>query len=119
MTVAHAFPREHRLTVKRAFDRVFKRGVRSHDASFTVLACRNELTHARLGLAVAKKAAPKATTRNSLKRHIRESFRLAHQALPGADFVVIAKRPAAHLDGAALRTSLDRHWRRLSARCAA
>ena len=116
---AHAFPREHRLNAKRAYDRVFKRGVRSGDAHFTVLACRNDGPVARLGLAVSRKTARRANVRNRIKRQIRESFRLVHAELPAADFVVIAKAPCANLSGAAMRESLAQHWHRLSRRCSA
>ncbi len=115
---AHAFPREHRLTVKRAFDQVFKEGVRSRDAHFTVLARPNDSDVARLGLAVSRKTARHATVRNRIKRHVRESFRLAHRHLPAADFVVIAKAPSASLEAQAMRDSLTRHWHRLTRKCA-
>ena len=42
---------------------------------------------ARLGLIMAKRHAKLATTRNALKRVIRESFRLQRLELPAADYV--------------------------------
>ncbi|MEM9384083.1 MAG: ribonuclease P protein component [Pseudomonadota bacterium] len=119
MAAAYAFPREHRLTAKRAFDRVFKQGVRSRDAHFTVLACPNDAPGARLGLAVSRKTARRATVRNRIKRQVRESFRQVYRNLPPADFVVIAKGPSANLEGTAMRESLSRHWRRLVRKCEA
>lgn len=112
------FPRSHRLTVKRAFDLVFRHGIRSHDALFTVLARPNGQSHARLGLAVSRKTARRATARNRIKRQVREAFRLAQHALPGADVVVIAKRPAAQTRSHGLRDSLERHWQRIARKCA-
>ncbi len=43
---------------------------------------------ARLGLIIAKRFAPHASTRNALKRVIREAFRHRRLALPAKDYVV-------------------------------
>jgi len=43
---------------------------------------------ARLGLVVAKRLAPRATTRNALKRVAREAFRHGRAALPPGDYVL-------------------------------
>ena len=44
-------------------------------AHFVLYACRNQMMHARLGVVVAKRLAPRAATRNMIKRVARESFR--------------------------------------------
>ena len=46
----------------------------------------NDLPHARLGVVVAKRFAPRAATRNTIKRVTRELFRTS--ALPPLDCVV-------------------------------
>ena len=46
-----------------------------------------DLSTARLGLIMAKRHAKLATTRNALKRVIREAFRLHRLELPVADYV--------------------------------
>ena len=43
---------------------------------------------ARLGLVMAKRFAQQATTRNALKRVVRESFRACRPFLPPADYVM-------------------------------
>lgn len=43
---------------------------------------------ARLGLVMAKRFAQHATTRNALKRVVREAFRACRVSLPAADYVV-------------------------------
>ncbi len=43
---------------------------------------------ARLGLVIAKRFAPKATTRNAIKRVARESFRHHRHHLPACDYVI-------------------------------
>ena len=104
-----SFPRPHRLRTKVEFNRVFEHNARSSDAYFSVLARPNDAGHARLGLAVAKKAVPDAVDRNRLKRLVRESFR-NHTALPSFDFVVSARAAAMTLPAPALRASLEQHW---------
>lgn len=117
MAGTNRFPRQHRLRSKVEFDRVFERNARSSDAYFSVLARPNETGHARLGLAVSKKAAPDAVDRNRIKRTVREHFRTC-VALPAIDFVVSARSAAAAAPGTALRASLHGHWLKVIERCA-
>lgn len=53
---------------------------------------QNTTGQARLGLIVSKRVMAKAVTRNFVKRHIREVFRLQANQLPALDFVVRARR---------------------------
>lgn len=46
-----------------------------------------QLALARLGLVIAKRYAAKAVTRNTIKRVLRESFRVRRHALPPNDYV--------------------------------
>jgi len=111
------FPRQHRLRSKVEYDRVFERSSRSSDAYFMVLARPNDAGHARLGLAVSRKAAPEAVDRNRLKRLAREHFRTAVD-LPPLDFVVTARPAAVGQPNAVLRASLAQHWLTVIERCA-
>jgi len=52
---------------------------------------RNELSHARLGVVAAKRFAPRAVTRNTIKRITRELFRQA--VLPPIDCIVRLSKP--------------------------
>jgi ribonuclease P protein component len=94
---------------------VFKQAARSADRYFTVLAGTGVAGQPRLGLAVSRKAAPRAVDRNRIKRLARESFRQAPR-LPAGDVVVIARPAARTADSSTLRTSLERHWQRLARR---
>jgi ribonuclease P protein component len=93
-----------------AYGRVFKKATRSRDKWFTVLSRDNGGEAGRLGLAIAKKYCRAATTRNRIKRIVRESFRHHQAILAGLD-VVVLNQPAAR-DGSnrQLLDSLDRHW---------
>jgi ribonuclease P protein component len=95
-----------------AFDRVFKKATRSRDKLFTVLCRESKDEIARLGLAISKKHCRKASTRNRIKRVIRESFRQHPQQLAGLDIVVINQPAATMADNGAMNESLERHWQR-------
>ena len=49
----------------------------------------------RLGLAVSRKVSPDAVVRNRIKRALREEFRRIRNALPGGDYVLVARHGAA------------------------
>ena len=51
----------------------------------------NNLAHARLGVVVAKRLAPRAVTRNMIKRLARELFRKA--TLPPVDCIIRLTKP--------------------------
>lgn len=103
---------------KSEFDAVYRRGHRLSDSLFTVTYLPNRLGHPRLGLAIAARAAGGAVHRNRIRRVVRESFRLAQAALPGADIVVGARSGIREADNARLRNSLEGLWVRVQQSCA-
>lgn len=90
----NAFPRETRLTQRREYDAVFRRGRRLVGPIFVCYVTRCEGTDARLGLAVSRKVGG-AVVRNRVKRHVREFFRTHRARLPRGTQVVVVARPAA------------------------
>ncbi len=64
----------------------------------------NELPHARLGVVVAKRFAPRAVTRNTIKRVTRELFRVTQ--LPAMDCIVRLARPVNTKQGPATNAAL-------------
>jgi ribonuclease P protein component len=98
-----------------AFGRVFKDAKRSRDQWFTVLSRNNEAQQARLGLAISKKHCRRATSRNTIKRIVRESFRQHQAELQGLDIVVINQPAATTATRRQLFDSLAAHWRRCRA----
>jgi ribonuclease P protein component len=101
------------------FKAVFERGRRVNESPLTAVIAENQAGWPRLGLAVAKKSIPDATDRNRIKRHIRESFRLNQQRLPGMDIIILPKPAAMKLPPAQLREALHRLWTRIAESCAA
>ena len=111
-----AFTRRSRLTASRDYEKIFGKSDRSSDRYFTVLARANDVAHPRLGLAISRRVAPLAVDRNRLRRLAREAFRLGE--LAPLDFVVMASKDALGAAKPLLRSSLDRHFERLSQRAA-
>ena len=112
IALSTAFPRARRLTSGVDYSRVFRGASRSSDRFFTVLARRNGLAAARLGLAISRRVAPRAVDRNRLRRLARESFRQLE--LAPLDYVVMARKDTVQAANPAIRSSLDMHFRRLS-----
>ena len=111
------FSRHSRLLRPAQFKMVFQNPVRSADDCFRVLAKANGAQHHRLGMAVSKKACPKAVGRNRIKRIVRESFRaqLIGKVTDNAlDFVVLPSMQAANQSNTTLDESLLIHWQRLT-----
>ena len=65
---------------------------------------QNQLPNARLGIVVAKRFAPRAVTRNTIKRVTRELFRTT--PLPGIDCIVRLARPVNTKQGPATTAAL-------------
>jgi ribonuclease P protein component len=108
------FRKNQRLLTARDYravfaDTRFKAGQRE----FLLLARPAGTPWHRLGLAVARKHAARAVTRNRIKRIARERFRhLAEDGIP-LDMVFLTRPGAAALDRRTLARDLDRQFRRL------
>lgn len=114
-TTDQRFRRAQRLADKHSISRVFSKAKRSRDKMFTVLYRPNGNNEPRLGLAIGKKNCRLSTSRNRLKRVVRESFRQRRQQLGGVDIVVLNQPAAATASNRDLFASLDSHWTRVSA----
>ena len=85
------FRSSDRLRTESDFRRVYQQRARASDQVLLVYACRNGLTHQRLGLSVSRKLGA-AVVRNRWKRLLREAFRRHRARLPeGVDLIVIPK----------------------------
>ena len=100
-----------KLLTAESYQNVFAKAERFGNRSFTVLARKNGLEHARLGLAISKKCAKRAVDRNRIKRHFRESFRLNQHKLPSVDIIAMCKPSAISLDNANMRDQIETQWR--------
>jgi ribonuclease P protein component len=111
---SHDFARARRIVKTDEFSSVFRLRPSQKSAHFVLYTRLNQLPHARLGVVVAKRFAPRAVTRNTIKRVTRELFRTT--GLPAIDCVVRLAKPVNSKDGpattaklkAALRVELTR-----------
>jgi ribonuclease P protein component len=86
------FRPHERLKDPRDFRRAFERRRSESDPFLVVYAVDNGLSYTRLGISVSRKKVRTATSRNRLKRLVREAFRLSKSELPvGLDLVVIPR----------------------------
>jgi ribonuclease P protein component len=83
------------------------------EAQFLLLVRPNGLSHARLGMVIAKKKVRRSVDRNRLKRTIRESFRLNQMLLPQVDIIFMAKQDLATVAAPDFRAVLVNTWKRL------
>ena len=108
------FVKSNRIVKLEDYRQVFKSSCRSVDDTFLVIAKKNDLKRARLGLAISKKNINKAVSRNNIKRAIRESFRYHKNILKGIDVVVVVHRKQTTINTKIINKSLGVHWKNIS-----
>lgn len=87
------YDRRRRIVKTDDFSSVFRLRPAYKSKHFVLYVRPNSLEHARLGVVVAKRLAPRAVTRNAIKRIAREIFR--QTALPTIDCIVRLSKPFA------------------------
>jgi ribonuclease P protein component len=107
------FTKTARLRAAPEFQAVFKSGVKLSGAFFRLYYLKNELSIARLGMAVPKKAVPLSVQRNRLKRICREVFRQHGALLPG-DYVLVAQTRAKTAENMLIKAELLQLMNRFS-----
>lgn len=102
------FARDRRIVKTDEFSSVFRLRPVQRSAHFVLYTRINRLPHARLGVVAAKRLAPRAVTRNAIKRVTRELFR--QTPLPPLDCIVRLAKPvnakSAPASSAALKAAL-------------
>jgi len=106
---SHDFARVRRIVKTDEFSSVFRLRPAQKTTHFVLHAVPNELTHARLGVVAAKRFAPRAATRNTIKRITRELFRVT--PLPPTDYVVRLAKAVNTKTGPATTTALKAELR--------
>ncbi|HWT14447.1 MAG TPA: ribonuclease P protein component [Patescibacteria group bacterium] len=112
MSVA-GFPRTARILSKPEFDLAFRAGLSAGSKLFRGLVVADAAP--RLGITVPKRAVPLASSRNRIKRIVREAFRLRRIGLPAFGFVVVARGDIAQADAKAIRSDVEKLFDRLAA----
>ena len=101
---SHDYARDRRIVKTDEFSSVFRLRPIQRTAHFVLYVRTNGLQHARLGVVAAKRFAPRAVTRNTIKRVTRELFR--QTALPSIDCIVRLSKPVNSKSGPATSARL-------------
>ena len=86
-------PEKNRLSKKKDFDKVFKKGKSSFDGLLGVKMLKNEQEFTRFGIIVSSKVSKKAVIRNKIKRRIRNIIAKNYNSGAAAKNVVIISLP--------------------------
>ncbi len=90
-----ALHRNRRIKNSRDFASIYEKRIRAGDGHLLVFAAPNSLHHSRFGVSVSKKLGS-SVRRSSLKRLLREAFRLSQHELPGGlDLILIPQSSTA------------------------
>jgi ribonuclease P protein component len=111
-------PKTARLRAAPEFQAVFKNGLKRSGVFFRLYFLATPNAAPRLGMAVPKKMAPLAVSRNRIKRVCRETFRQRRHILAAGDFVLVAQAQAKTATPRALRAELELLLSRVCARTA-
>jgi ribonuclease P protein component len=103
---SHDFARARRILKTDEFSSVFRLRPAQKSAHFVLYTRPSPLPHARLGIVAAKRFAPRAVTRNTIKRVCRELFRT--NEIQSVDCIVRLARPVNTKDGPATTAALKR-----------
>jgi ribonuclease P protein component len=103
------YSRDRRIVKTDEFSSVFRLRPVQRTAHFVLYVRNNQLPHARLGIVAAKRFAPRAVTRNTIKRVTRELFRQA--GLPAIDCIVRLSKPVNARTGPATSARLKAELR--------
>lgn len=106
LDLGSSFPRIRRIVKTDEFSSVFSLRPVFRTAHFVLYVRPNTLPHARLGVVAAKRLAPRAVTRNTVKRMTRELFRQTR--LPAIDCIVRLSRAVNTKAGPATTAALRR-----------
>jgi ribonuclease P protein component len=103
------YARDRRIVKTDEFSSVFRLRPVYRTAHFVLYTRTTDLPHARLGVVVAKRFAPRAVTRNTIKRAARELFR--QTGLPSIDCIVRLSKPVNTKSGPATTARLKAELR--------
>lgn len=85
-------PKKFRLTKKKDFEKIFRKGECLTEKIFVLKAAENGLDYSRFGFIVSLKVSKKATVRNRIRRQIQESIRMNIGGIKnGFDIIILAK----------------------------
>jgi ribonuclease P protein component len=105
------FSTNYRFQSAADFTRVMKKPAYNiKKGCFLLLATENSLENSRLGVIVAKKKIKKSTQRNTIKRLMRESFRLSLSKFNSFDIVILVCHSCSTIKKQQIWHDLEQLW---------
>ena len=89
------FSKSQRITKKKDFDLIFKKGKVFYSPFFTIRILKNDLNTQRFTVLVSKKVSKKAVDRNKIKRILREAIKKNQKIFPSNSDSVLYTQPKA------------------------
>lgn len=108
-----SFARTYRLTTKAGFTAVFEESKKVSQSWFLALYRENQKAYPRVGIIASKAITKKASSRNYIKRLIREGFRTRKAQIAGLDLVILTRRGCNVEDKIKLHNEIDSLWQQL------
>tara|TARA_B100000902_G_C26833928_1_gene680077 strand:- start:250 stop:600 length:351 start_codon:yes stop_codon:yes gene_type:complete len=106
--MSQQFSKSNRLLNPADFKNVFDGAeFKVSNKHFLFLAKKNTSNNPRLGIVVSKKNIKLAVQRNTVKRAIRQAFRIKAQSLMNIDIVVLARKDAGKINPYSLKISIN------------
>lgn len=98
--------KKQRIKDNKEFQQIFKKGTSYANRQFVVYILPTEEPYFRIGQSVSKKVG-NAVVRNRIKRYIRQTFLELKDDVQPANYIIIARNPAATLDFHQTKKSLE------------
>jgi ribonuclease P protein component len=101
------FEKKHRLAKTKDIQETFSRGRSFFNSFFSIKFVKKLTPVPRFTVVVSTKVSKKATTRNRLKRIIREHIRLSLKDFSSGDYIIVVKGPASKSNAEEIRRKLE------------
>jgi ribonuclease P protein component len=111
------YAKDYRLLTPEEFRYVFEKPRKISGEAIDFYIRKNHKTHARLGMAVPKRALKSAVMRNRVKRQLREQFRLSAGSLDNYDIIAMVKPGMIRFPVSEYAGVVMRHWQWFLTQC--
>jgi ribonuclease P protein component len=111
------YAKDYRLLTPEEFRYVFEKPKKISGEAIDFYIRKNHKAHARLGMAVPKRALKSAVMRNRVKRQLREQFRLSAGSLGSYDIIAMVKPGMIRFPVCEYAGVVARHWQWFLTQC--
>ncbi|MDD2445568.1 MAG: ribonuclease P protein component [Clostridia bacterium] len=106
--------KEHRLTKKRHYQFIYRKGKAEHSKFLTLVYARTKIQPFKVGFSISKKIG-KSVVRNKVKRRMRESFNILENIFNiNYNYVFVAKKGIENLNFWEIKTDMERLIKRIN-----